>query len=113
MRYIELNPVRASMTKHPADYPWSSYAFNAEGMLGLNSNWLARYIEYCRLWQSDAERQAAYRQLFKVDLSTKFLLQIRECTHKGWALGSKRFIDEIELLIKQQATSKGIGRPKK
>ena len=84
-----------------------------ESKLDLNSNWLARYIEYCRLGQSDAERQAAYRQLFKVDLSTNDLVQIRECTHKGWALGSKRFIDEIELLIKQQAASKGIGRPKK
>ena len=25
MRYIELNPVRAGMVTHPADYPWSSY----------------------------------------------------------------------------------------
>ena len=24
-RYIELNPVRAGMVEHPADYPWSSY----------------------------------------------------------------------------------------
>lgn len=24
-RYIELNPVRAAMVRHPADYPWSSY----------------------------------------------------------------------------------------
>jgi len=23
-RYIELNPVRANMVKHPAEYPWSS-----------------------------------------------------------------------------------------
>ena len=24
-RYIELNPVRAVMVAHPAEYPWSSY----------------------------------------------------------------------------------------
>ncbi|MFQ5882713.1 MAG: transposase [Candidatus Methylomirabilales bacterium] len=24
-RYIELNPVRAGLVKHPRDYPWSSY----------------------------------------------------------------------------------------
>jgi putative transposase len=24
-RYIELNPVRAGMANHPADYPWSSF----------------------------------------------------------------------------------------
>jgi putative transposase len=28
-RYIELNPVRASMVEHPIDYPWSSYRVNA------------------------------------------------------------------------------------
>ncbi|HQX06037.1 MAG TPA: transposase [Zoogloea sp.] len=30
-RYIELNPVRAGMVRHPADCPWSSYRANAEG----------------------------------------------------------------------------------
>jgi len=28
-RYIELNPVRACMVEHPAQYPWSSYRGNA------------------------------------------------------------------------------------
>jgi putative transposase len=27
-RYIELNPVRASMVKQPIEYRWSSYAVN-------------------------------------------------------------------------------------
>ena len=30
-RYIELNPVRASMVADPADYPWTSYQANALG----------------------------------------------------------------------------------
>ena len=30
-RYIELNPVRAGMVKHPGEYPWSSYRCNALG----------------------------------------------------------------------------------
>lgn len=30
-RYIELNPVRANMVSHPAEYKWSSYAANAQG----------------------------------------------------------------------------------
>ncbi len=29
-RYIELNPVRAGMVEHPADYPWTSYRINAQ-----------------------------------------------------------------------------------
>ena len=31
MRYIEMNPVRAKMVDHPAEYRWSSYAANALG----------------------------------------------------------------------------------
>lgn len=31
-RYIEMNPVRANdMVDHPAEYPWSSYRYNALG----------------------------------------------------------------------------------
>ena len=30
-RYIELNPVRANIVEHPADYPWSSFRANAQG----------------------------------------------------------------------------------
>jgi putative transposase len=29
MRYIEMNPVRAGMVDTPAEYPWSSYRWNA------------------------------------------------------------------------------------
>ncbi len=31
MRYIELDPVRAEMVSHPAEYRWSSYRANAQG----------------------------------------------------------------------------------
>lgn len=113
MRYIELNPVRANMTGHPADYPWSSYARNAGGKSGLNYDWLAPHDEYLRLGLSDAERFATYQALFKLTLADDDLKQIRESTHKGWALGSQSFIDKIELLGKRPAASKGIGRPKK
>ena len=30
-RYIELNPLRAGMVEHPAEYRWSSYRANAQG----------------------------------------------------------------------------------
>jgi putative transposase len=30
IRYIELNPVRASMVEHPGEYQWSSYPINAQ-----------------------------------------------------------------------------------
>lgn len=113
MRYIELNPVRASMVGHPADYRWSSYSCNAEGKFGLNDNWLVPHDEYLWLGQTSIERQNVYQQLFVTELDHSDLAQIRECTHKGWALGSQRFVEEIERLGSRQASSKGLGRPKK
>lgn len=112
MRYIELNPVRANMTQHPADYPWSSYAYNADGTTGLNLDWLQPHIEYLQLGRDAAERQSAYQRLFKAEFASADLKQIRDCTHKGWALGGVKFQESIELLSQRRASSKGIGRPK-
>ena len=113
MRYIELNPVWAGMVAHPRDYPWSSHAFNAQGESGPNSDWLTPHREYLRLARSAAVRQAAYRLLFRAAVSNDDLRDIRECTHKGWALGSERFKDEIERLTQRRTVSKGVGRPRK
>jgi len=98
---------------HPRDYPWSSHAFNAQGESGLNSNWLTPHEEYSRLGRSKDERQSAYRQLFRAAISGQDLKAIRESTHKGWALGNERFKEQIEALAHRQASSKGVGRPRK
>ena len=112
MRYIELNPVRAGMVAHPRDYPWSSYARNAGGDTGKNVGWLVPQREYLRLGRTLQARQEAYRQLFKAAVSKDDLKAIRDSTHKGWALGSGRFIKKIEGLSQRRAVSKGVGRPK-
>ncbi len=112
MRYIELNPVRAGMVAHPRDYPWSSYAHNAGGDAGKNVDWLMPQREYLRLGRTVRERQEAYRQLFKAAVPKDDLKAIRDSTHRGWALGSERFIKKIEALSQRRAVSKGVGRPK-
>ncbi len=38
---------------------------------------------------------------------------IRDSTHKGWALGSERFVKGIEALTQRRAATKGVGRPKR
>jgi putative transposase len=113
MRYIELNPVRAGMVAHPRDYPWSSYRYNALGESGLNADWISPHREYLRLGRKAGDRQAAYRQLFRAAISGNDLREIRECTHKGWALGGERFREQIEALGQRRAASKGVGRPRK
>ena len=113
MRYIELNPVRADMVARPRDYPWSSYLHNAGGETGVNGDWLVAHREYQRLGRTARERQEAYRQLFRAAVPKHELTAIRDCTHKGWALGSARFTKKIEALTQRRSVSKGVGRPKR
>ena len=93
MRYIELNPVRASMVSHPSEYPWSSYHHNAQGQ---PDELITPYLEYRRLGRTDPERQAAYRQLFKHHIPERHAIEIRDATNKAWVLGSDRFKQRIE-----------------
>jgi putative transposase len=112
MRYIELNPVRAGMVAHPRDYAWSSYARNAYGERGANADWIKPHEQYLRLARGAEQRLSAYRGLFKAAIPRNDLAQIRDCTHKGWALGSEKFKATIEALSDRPASSKGVGRPR-
>ena len=108
MRYIELNPVRARMVEHPADYPWSSYRTNAQG----EPNPLVTAHElYRRLDRSDEGRLAEYRQLFRAQISKGDIDSIRQSTHKAWALGGDRFRDKMERLSGRRAAPLPKGRP--
>lgn len=113
MRYIELNPVRADMVSHPGDYPWSSYCRNALDGAGPDTDFVTPHPEYLRLGQSVEERKKTYCHLFHAAIETNDLTQIRECTHKGWALGGVGFTEQIEALVQRRATSRGVGRPRK
>lgn len=93
MRYVELNPVRAGMVADPADYPWSSYSFNA---LGRSDDLVTPHFELQRLGNNDSERQAAYRALFKRAIAETQLNEIRDATNKAWALGDGRFKERIQ-----------------
>lgn len=107
-RYIELNPVRANMVKHPIEYPWSSYAANATGKPVA---WLTPHGEYVALGADDDRRQAAYRGLFAGEIDPQELREIRVSTHGGYAIGSSRFRDEVERTLALRATPRGPGRP--
>jgi putative transposase len=62
MRYIELNPVRAGLVRHPAHYRWSSFRANA---LGEADALLTPHALYCALGRGAEERRAAYRAAFR------------------------------------------------
>jgi REP-associated tyrosine transposase len=111
MRYIEMNPVRATnMAKHPKDYHWSSYGYNA---LGKKNNLITPHRVYKSLGTSEENRQGIYRYLFKNHLSERELSDIRDCTNRGWVLGSEQFKEKVEKLTSRRAKPKPKGRPKK
>ena len=112
MRYIKLNPVRAGLTAHPRDYPWSGYARNAHAATGENSDWIKLHPQYLRIARSAAARLSGYQALFKAAISKNDLVRIRDCTHKGWALRGDEFKQEIETRAQRQASSKRVGRPR-
>ena len=110
MRYIELNPVRACMVDQPSEYPWSSYAANAEGKI---NKLIKAHEVYKQMGVNEAERQSAYRQLFRLAIGKSELDALREATNKGWVFGSDRFREEIERLSGRRSVAKPRGRPKK
>lgn len=92
-RYIELNPVRASMVKDPSEYVWSSYRSNG---LGVETKLLTPHAEYLGLGLSKEERLKNYRALFKTHMEGKIVEEIRESINKGLVLGSEQFKDQLE-----------------
>jgi len=83
-RYIELNPVRAGMVSHPREYPWSSYAANAEG---AESDLVAPHPGFLAISDDPAERRSRYREMFGADLTEDELGEIRDALSGGFALG--------------------------
>ena len=109
-RYIELNPVRANMVEHPADYRWSSYRANAQGEL----NALVKpHSLYAALDSDDVARQAAYRELFRYELETGMVDKIRQATKGNFALGNEIFAAQVAAMIGRRAVPGYSGRPRK
>jgi putative transposase len=105
-RYIELNPVRAGIVRHPRDYPWSSYHSNAHG---ATCKMLTPHHLYVGLGQSDAERQQSYQGLFEQEIAAETLDELRYATNRAWAFGSQEFKAHILSGVNRRPVSMGWG----
>ena len=110
MRYIELNPVRADMVKHPEDYKWTSYRANA---LGTHDELISQHPEYSRLGLTPKDRQSAYRELFNAHLEPQTLAEIRNGLNGELVTGTGRFKAEIEAMLGRKTQMSKRGRPRK
>jgi putative transposase len=108
-RYIELNPVRAGMVEHPAEYRWSSYRINAQHGLG---QLITPHPNYLALAANPEQRRSAYRELFRTSLEPGLVDQLRIATSKGIVFGNDRFRQEIETATGRRMNTTR-GRPPK
>lgn len=106
-RYIELNPVRACMVEHPAEYRWSSYRVNAQGEEGC----IAAHALYLALGSQEDERRSAYRELFRHELDPGLIDEIRQATNGNFVLGDERFAAEVERVLGRRVARGKPGRP--
>lgn len=109
-RYIDLNPVRAGLARHPRQYRWSSYRALAEGAADPV---VAVHALYLALGRSAAARQEAYRALFRDAIDPAFMDDLRAATNGGWALGGARFKQAIAAALGRRVTKLPPGRPPK
>ena len=108
-RYIELNPVRAAMVAHPAEYRWSSYRVNAQGE---SSTVLSPHPVYLALGCRGQARRAAYRALFADALPPDLVDEFRIATNGNFAVGSDRFKRGIEAALGRRVSRGRPGRPR-
>lgn len=109
MRYIEMNPVRAGMVDHPGKYRWSSYGLNANGK---PNNMLTPHPLYLSLSNDRADREHAYRELFRSHLDKNELHCVREALNQELVLGREDFKDKIEAMLNRQSRAGIPGRPR-
>lgn len=109
-RYIELNPVRANMVRHPRDYHWSSYHANAESM---RDRLVKPHEEYLRLGRNEGEQRENYRALFSAHMDGALIEKITNSTNGNFVLGKNRFAEEVEQVLARRAVPGRSGRPVK
>jgi putative transposase len=109
IRYIELNPVRANMVSHPAEYPWSGFKVNGQG---ARSSLISPHPGYLDLGTDELVRLSAYRSLFKTCLDYTDVHAICEATQFCTPLSNDRFKQQIERALGRSTGYAKRGRPR-
>lgn len=108
-RYIELNPIRASMVEQPAAYRWSSYRHNA---ITAEHPFITAHKAYRALSDADDLRRQRYRALVAEQLDARDIDEIRTHTQQQRVYGSDNFRQQVEALTQRVASVKRRGRPR-
>ena len=109
-RYIELNPVRANVVEHPANYPWSSYWANAPS---AQSFLISPHSFYNQLCNRPVQRMPRYRELFRSHLEPGVIDEIRSATNGNYVLGNKFMLRQVEKALVRRVVRGKHGGPSK
>ncbi len=107
-RYIEINPVAASMVEKPEEYPWSSYHYNAIGKPDLL---VTPHLVYRCIAGGVDKRLSVYCELFRYSLPDHELNEIRSCLTANQVLGSGCFRGQVEGMLGRKLGHLKRGRP--
>jgi putative transposase len=109
-RYIELNPVRAGMVRHAADYPWSSHTANIGE---APKSFLSPRVEFNALGADLSACEAAYRLLFETEMEAGVIRDIRQAANGGYPLAGEAFKERLRLSSTRRIDRGRAGRPAK
>ena len=108
MVYIDLNPVRAGLVTHAADYPWSSYHRYA----GLRPDRLI--TPHPLIWalgNTPFAREMTYAAMVAAGITTQQQADLTQFALKGWALGDEDFLGALQKKTLRRVNRTSPGRP--
>jgi putative transposase len=110
MVYLDLNPVRAGMVAHPADYLWSSHR-HYTGL--VSERYLTSHALYWDMGNTPFAREAAYAEMVRAGLSAPQQHALTQATLHGWALGDEAFVARLQTATTRRVMPELPGRPHK
>jgi len=108
MVYIDLNPVRAGMVGHAADFKWSSHR-HCIGQ--VSDKTVTPHALFWGLGNTPFAREAAYAALVQAGLGLSEKEQLTRSALSGWALGSEDFVGELQQSTARRLAPRKAGRP--
>ena len=92
LRFVEAGPVAAGLVARAADYPWSSAGHHSGRNL---ATLISEHPGFWSLGNTPFEREVNHGRLMEQVLTSEELATIETSAHRGWALGSERFMDDL------------------
>lgn len=108
MVYFDLNPVRAGVAAQAGDYPWSSHAhYSGQHIDKL----ISAHSLVWALGNTPFAREAAYTHMVRAGISAVQQQVLTDASLSGWALGSAKFVEDLQKNTPRRLTKSRAGRP--